>query len=204
MSAMCVSYIRILAGFAVILGVSGQYPEAFSAETAKPDMQQPFQSQKQRLDTLFASLKKTRDPDQANEIAGLIGMEWRDSGSATVNLMLQWSAEAIKQNRLPAALEFLDQAIALKPDFAEAWNQRATLHYTMKNYRKAMADITVVLKLEPRHFGAISGMASILEERGMDKQAMTALEDILAIYPADRDAQTRLNALSDKLAGNRT
>jgi tetratricopeptide (TPR) repeat protein len=204
MSAMRISYIRALAGLALIISVSGQWSEAFSADKAQSDVQQTFQTQKQNLDTLFASLKKTRDPDEAVEIASMIALESRDSGSATINLLLQWSAEAVKQNRLPAALEFLDQAVVLKPDFAESWNQRAILHYRMKNLRKAMADITVVLKLEPRHFGALLAMASILEERGMDEQAIKALESSLAVYPADRDAQTRLNALSDKRDGNRT
>jgi tetratricopeptide (TPR) repeat protein len=204
MSAMRFSYIRVLASFAVGLGVSGAPLAAFSAEPVKSGAEQPYQSPKQRLDALFDSLKKIRDSDQANEIADMIWMEWHDSGSATINLLLQWSSDAAGQNRLPAALEFLDQAIALKPEYAEAWNQRATLHYKLKNYRKAMADITVVLKLEPRHFGALAGMAAILEERGLDEQAMATLERLLAVYPAERQAQTRLNAIADKLAGNRT
>ncbi|CDZ40173.1 hypothetical protein NOJ28_11870 [Neorhizobium galegae] len=156
------------------------------------------------VDPLFDALKRERNPEKARGIASQIIADLNDSGSATVNLLMQWSATAIKEKRNAAALDFLDQVTVLDPAFAEGWNRRATLHYTMGNPRKSMADIAEVLKREPRHFGALSGMAGILTEAGKDELALKAWQDYLAVYPADRDAQEAVTKLSEKLAGNRT
>lgn len=156
------------------------------------------------VDALFDALKRERNPDKARGIASQIIADLNDSGSATVNLLMQWSATAIKEKRNAAALDFLDQVTVLDPAFAEGWNRRATLHYTMGNPRKSMADIAEVLKREPRHFGALAGMAGILTEAGKDELALKAWQDYLAVYPADRDAQEAVTKLSEKLAGNRT
>ncbi|MDQ0558799.1 tetratricopeptide (TPR) repeat protein [Rhizobium mesoamericanum] len=161
-------------------------------------------SPKQHLDQLYAQLKRERDPDKASGIADEIRAVWNDSGSATVNLLMQWADKAIQEKRTAAALDFLDQAIALRPDYAESWNRRATLNYANDNYRKSMSDIEHVLDLEPRHFGALSGMAAILTETGNDQLALKAWERFLEIYPANRSAQEQMNTLSEKLAGSRT
>ncbi|MFS8144820.1 hypothetical protein ATY78_24970 [Rhizobium sp. R635] len=161
-------------------------------------------SPKQRLDQLFSQLKRERDPEKASGIANEIRLEWSDSGSATINLLMQWADKAIEEKRNPAALDFLDEAIALKPDYAESWNRRATLNYAMGNYRKSMSDIERVLDLEPRHFGALAGLAAILSNAGNDQLALKAWQQFLNVYPAERTAQEQVNTLSEKLAGNRT
>ncbi|MBB3611160.1 tetratricopeptide (TPR) repeat protein [Rhizobium sp. BK602] len=161
-------------------------------------------SPKQQLDNLFTALKRQRDPDQANLIADQIRVELNDSGSATVNLLMQWADKAIEEKRNAAAMDFLDQVISLKPDYVEGWNRRATLNYAIGDYRKAMEDINQVLRIEPRHFGALAGMAAILGETGKDELTLKAWERFLEIYPANRAAQEQMNALSEKIAGSRT
>lgn len=156
------------------------------------------------LDRLFDTLRRTRDPAQAEETADQIRALWRQSGSPTVDLLLQWASEAIMAKRTAAALDFLDQATLLKPDFAEGFNMRATYHYANGDRRKSMADINRVLALEPRHFGALAGMAAILAESGKDALALKAWERFLAVYPANRDAQEQVQSLSEKLAGSRS
>ncbi len=156
------------------------------------------------IDRLFEALKRERNPEKARGIASQIITDLTISDSATVNLLMQWSATAIKEKRNAAALDFLDQVTLLNPAYSEGWNRRATLHYTMGDSRKSMADIAEVLKREPRHFGAIAGMAAILTESGKDQLALKAWEDYLAIYPADREAQEAISKLSEKIAGSRT
>lgn len=161
-------------------------------------------SPKQRLDDLFTALKREHDPDKAAAIANQIKLAWESSGSATVDLLMQWANQAISDKRNPAAYDFLDQVIALKPDYAEGWNRRATLNYALGDYRKSMADIEQVLRLEPRHFGALAGMAAILGENGKDQRTLEVWQRFLAIYPASRAAQQQMDQLTEKLAGNRT
>lgn len=155
------------------------------------------------LAPLFEALKRERDPQKARGIATQIATSMTDSGSPTVNLLMEWSSSAIKEKRNAAALDFLDRVTMLDPDYAEGWNRRATLHYVMGDARKSMADIAEVLKREPRHFGALAGMAAILGEAGKDELALKAWQDYLAIYPADRDAQEAVIKLSEKIAGSR-
>jgi len=154
-----------------------------------------------RLDKLFIDLKRERNEKAAERIAGQIWAEWRKSGSASVDLLLQWSNEAAEKKKFDVALDFLDQVITLQPDFAEGWNRRATVHFMMDNYAKSMADIEYTLRLEPRHFGALSGLAAILKETGRKELALDAYERTLDIYPMMRDAQSEVATLSEELAG---
>ncbi|MBU2485610.1 MAG: hypothetical protein KKG78_11040 [Alphaproteobacteria bacterium] len=155
------------------------------------------------LDTLFAELKRERDERQAKRISERIWAKWRDSGSATANLLMQWADKAMADNKNGLALDLLDQVVVLMPEYPEGWNRRATLNYTLGHHDKSMSDISRVLALEPRHFGAIAGMAAILAASGNDELELKAWEQMLEIYPANRQAQTRLGELADKLAGSR-
>ncbi len=180
-------------------------PEAAPQTSAPPaESAIPAPSTRKPLDTLFEALKRERDPEKAKGVASQIIAEMNDSGSATVNLLMQWSAEAIKEKKNAAALDFLDRVTLLDPAFTEGWNRRATLHYTMGDRRKSMADIAEVLKREPRHFGALAGLAGIFMEAEDDELALKAWERYLNVYPADRDAQEAVSKLSEKIAGNRT
>lgn len=174
-----------------------------ASETVSLDSPAASQAPK-GVDALLTELKRERDPEAANRLTEDLMETWNDSDSATVDLLMQWALTAAAEKRNAAALDFLDQAIVLKPDFVGAWNQRATLHYTMGNYKKAVSDINRVLALEPRHFGALAGLAAILSERGSEEMALKAWERYLEIYPADRQAQEIVTKLSEKLAGSRT
>lgn len=153
-----------------------------------------------RLDDLFGKLQKASNPNYAGTLAKSIWNEWFRSGSATIDLMMTWANEAYAEEQYNVALDFLDQVVVRRPDFAEGWNRRATVNYAMNNFAKAMADIQRTLEIEPRHFGAMSGMATILERTGNDEAALKAWQRALAIYPAMKSAQDAVVRLSDELA----
>lgn len=71
----------------------------------------------------------------------------------------------------------------------------------MNNFAKSMVDIEHTLELEPRHFGALAGMARIMKDRGRKELALSAYERILTIYPMMRSAQSEVATISDELAG---
>lgn len=154
------------------------------------------------LDGLFANLKRVSDPAEGRRIVGEIWAEWGDSGSATVNVLMQWATEAMEDERYGTALDLLDQVTVLKPEFPEGFNKRATLHFMMDDHAKSLADIHRVLSLEPRHFGALSGMAAIMAEAGNDRLALRAYERVLELYPSDRNAQGKLVEIEDKIEGD--
>lgn len=177
---------------------------AVKPETAKESVPGPLATGEQRLDLLFLRLKKERSTEQARGIANEIREIFTQSGSATVDFLMESSARAMNDKRYGAALDFLDQVTLLKPDYVEGWNRRATLHYLLGNYPKAMSDSARVLALEPRHLGALAGVAGILQETGHDQQALKAWENYLSHYPADREAQGQMFELMNKLAGQKT
>ena len=154
-----------------------------------------------RLDQLFTELKRERNEKAAERIAGRIWSEWNQSGSASIDLMMQWAQKATEDQKFDVALDFLDQVVTLQPDYAEGWNRRATVHFMMKNYGKSMADIDRTLQLEPRHFGALSGLAQIMAETGHKESALEAWQKVLVIYPMMRNAQNQVSTLSEELAG---
>jgi tetratricopeptide (TPR) repeat protein len=177
---------------------------AVKTQTVKESTPGPLATGEQRLDNLFLRLKKERSTEQAKGIANEIREVFTISGSATVDFLMDSSARAMNDKRYGAALDFLDQVTLLNPGYVEGWNRRATLHYLLGNYPKAMSDSARVLALEPRHLGALAGIAGILQETGHDKRALEAWETYLSFYPADREAQEQMFELMNKLAGQKT
>jgi len=154
------------------------------------------------LDGLFHILKRTRNKTRARTIEKRIWGQWQNSDNQTVNLLTGWARSATRKRQYSAALDLLDQIVTLKPDYAEGWNQRATLHFIMKNYVKSIADIERTLILEPRHFGALGGLANIQGLLGRDKDALATWYRALNIYPAMQGAQNAVMRLEEKLAGS--
>jgi tetratricopeptide (TPR) repeat protein len=193
---------RNLFALAALILVAGGFSPAFAADQSKPIEQvAPADKAEDRLDKLFADLKRERNEKAAERIAGQIWEEWFKSGSASIDLMMMWAQRAIEQQKYDVALDFLDEVITLSPTYAEGWNRRATLHFMMSNYSKSMSDIDHTLSLEPRHFGALSGMAQILKNTGKKEMALKAYQRVLDIYPMMRSAQTEVATLSEELAG---
>lgn len=156
------------------------------------------------LDRLFEKLK--RDPKQAsaNATARMIWREWAESGSKTIDLLMNWASRAMAKKQYAKAMDLLDQVIVLAPDYSEGWNRRATLHYTMNDFGRSISDIETTLALEPRHFGALSGLAAILQQIGNDEASLKTWYKVLEIYPANKQAQESVIELEEKLAGRRT
>ena len=154
-----------------------------------------------RMQRLFAELKRAGNEQAARRVSSRIQQEWSRSGSASIDLLMQWSQKAMEEKKNGVAMDFLNEVVTLAPDYAEGWNRRATLHFTLNDYARSMADIDRVLRLEPRHFGALSGLATILRNTGRKEAAMHAYERLLDIYPMMRDAQTELGRLADDMAG---
>ncbi len=156
--------------------------------------------QSNSLDSLFARLKKERHAARANLLSQKILTKWSHSGSASIDLLLGWSRKAIAENKFSVALDLLDQITTLRPGYAEGWNQRATLHFMMKNYGKSIRDIERVLALEPRHYGALSGLGLIFETLDNKKKALEAWYRVLALYPALKSAQRAVIKLEEDIS----
>ena len=194
---------RILSAFCAAILTAGAFYPAVATEPTTAAIEKPPAAAKaeNRLDTLFSELKRERNEKAAERIAGRISEAWSQSGSASIDLMMGWSKTAMDNKKFDVALDFLDQVVTMEPTYAEGWNRRATVHFMMQNYAKSMSDINHTLQIEPRHFGALSGMGQIMKNTGREELALQAWERVLDIYPMMRSAQNEVATLSEELAG---
>ncbi len=136
-----------------------------------------------RLDGLFAQLGAATSPQEARAIEEVIWRVWIDSGDRAVDALMRLGLKAMADGNLPGALGLFDAVTVQKPDFAEGWNKRATLLYVMGQLDQSALDVERTLKLEPRHFGALSGLGLIHMARQRDQAALAAFERALKIHP---------------------
>jgi tetratricopeptide (TPR) repeat protein len=135
------------------------------------------------LDELFAQLQQAPDAASAAPIEREIWARWGDSGSPTVNILLERAAAAESDGDADLAVRFLDQASDLAPDYAEPWNRRANIAYRAEDYSGAIRAIQETLRREPRHFGAMAGLGLIYEDLGQNRKALDAFRAALAVHP---------------------
>ena len=154
------------------------------------------------LDSLFVKLKRARSSDAAKSINHAIQMRWMESGSDTVDLLMQRAVSAMESKDYPLSLDLLDAVIDLRPGFAEGWNKRATVYYLIQDFGRSMGDIEQTLKLEPRHYGALSGLASIFRYLDRDRDALDLYEKTLEIHPRLKSVQKAYQVLLEKIDGN--
>jgi tetratricopeptide (TPR) repeat protein len=157
-------------------------------------------SHAQRLDELFAALAEAPEGAQ-DRIVETIGLLWARSGSASMDLLLRRGRQAIEAGDLVRAVHHLGALTDHAPDFAEGWNSRATAFYMMGEWGLALADIEQVLALEPRHFGALTGLAVILEKLDRPGDALLAWREALALNPHLDSAAKAVERLAPTVDG---
>jgi tetratricopeptide (TPR) repeat protein len=135
------------------------------------------------LDELFAELKTASSAGQAADLTEQIWSLWFNPDVPELKARMAKASVAMNVGDLPAALSLLTAIVADYPDYAEGWNQRATLYYMLANYDSSLADIDKVLALEPRHFGALSGRVLIYLKQGKRGDALRDMIAALAIDP---------------------
>jgi len=162
-----------MASLAVILAamLAGMVP-------ARADQRDPG------LPGLFERLMNAElQQDEARAIEGQIWNLWQPSGSATTDLLLSRVDMFMREQAADKAISLLNEVVSLSPEYAEGWNKRATAYYMRENYKAALMDVERTLRLEPRHFGAWSGLGTILQAMGEDARALQAYKRALKINP---------------------
>ncbi len=149
---------------------------------------------KAALDALFATLAEENAPNPG-QIQRRIAEIWSVSGSDSMDFLLSRGRAALEAEEYDKAVAHLSALITLAPDFAEAWNARATAHFLQDEFWLSVADIQQALMLEPRHFGALTGLGVILERIGEDAGALRVQREALRLNPhldGAREAVERL------------
>jgi len=153
------------------------------------------------LDSLFSELESASDAPTAASAEERIWAHWAESGSPTVDILLERAAAAERAGDTELAIRFLDQASDLAPNYAEPWNRRANIAYGAQDYAGAISAIQETLKREPRHFGALAALGLIYEELGQDRSALEAFRAALAVHPYYEAAKRGVTRLEPKVDG---
>ena len=154
-----------------------------------------------RLDELFAELHAIGDPLRALRIQQTIWGVWTESGSETVDLLLGKGTQAMAQGEFDKALALFNSVIEIAPEFAEGWNKRATLYYLMGWHEASIQDIDRTLNLEPRHFGALSGLGLVNLALDRLDDALQAFERALEANPHMPNARDHIELLGKHIRG---
>ena len=157
-----------------------------------------------RLPGLFAQLQAAPSAEAAQPLAAQIWGIWMQAGDPAADQLMATGLSAMNAGDYRSALETFGQLVEDKPAFAEGWNKRATLLYLLGRYRESVADIAKVLALEPRHFGALSGLALCDEQLGKDADALQALRRTAAVFPEMPGLKKRIKELATKVEGEPT
>ena len=148
-----------------------------------------------RLDVLFAELKSAKTMADVAGIEAQIWYLWSLSNDAAVDRILAGGTAAMARRQFTAALTSFNTVIEMKPDFAEGWNKRATLYYLTGEFDRSIADVERTLALEPRHFGALSGLGLINMALERPAEALAAFEAALAVHPHMPNAKNMIKRL---------
>lgn len=135
------------------------------------------------LDELFAQLAASHSAEEADDVSRQIWTYWLSPTDPDLADQMQRVRTALGVGDLSAALAILNAVVENYPDYAEGWNQRATIYYMLDNFEGSLADIDKVLALEPRHFGALSGRVLIYLKQGKRSEALRDMVAALAIHP---------------------
>jgi tetratricopeptide (TPR) repeat protein len=137
----------------------------------------------ERLDTLFGLLHETENRKVGEQITRQIWIIWREVDNENADTLMDKGIRDMRLQRYDQALITFNKVVKIAPTYAEGWNKRATLLFLMDDYVGSVADIKRTLALEPRHFGAWSGLGLIYTRLDNDAAALRAFEQALEVNP---------------------
>ena len=160
------------------------------------------EERKIELDKLFDQLKNTKNLSSAKIVENKILEIWLihpsdDRRGSRLTELLNQGSRLMNMRQFSKAYEIFTQIIVVDPDWAEAWNKRATVLYSMGQYQSSLGDIKITLSLEPRHFGALSGQALNYIELNQYEKAIKSYKDAQKIYPIMDGAKKMIPELKE-------
>ena len=111
--------------------------------------------------------------------------------------------ELMSAQRLAEAVDVFGEVIRRAPGFAEGWNKRATVYYLMGALDRSLADCEEVIRLNPIHFGALSGFGLIYLQKDDPARAAEYFERALAVNPGLDQVRAALEEIRALLAERR-
>ena len=152
-----------------------------------------------RLNNLFDQLFLSNNNMEVSLILSKIWDIWAIAESEKTQIIFNDANELMERGKFENAIDLFSKVIDESPDFAEGWNKRATVYFLLGDLNKSISDIEETLSLEPRHFGALDGLAEIYLLKDDLLSAAATYKKILEIIPSSKKSQDRLKLINDLL-----
>ena len=136
-----------------------------------------------RLDELFSLLKVSNKDIEIDNLVANIWEIWLETNDPFIENDFRQGLTFMQNGQIHASIMFFTKVIKKNPDFAEAWNKRATAYYLIGNFESSIQDIYQTLRLEPRHFGAMDGLSLILIYEKKYNETVGVYNKMLKIFP---------------------
>ena len=150
------------------------------------------------LNKLFNQLKNNSNASMAFEVEMKIWNIWSTHPSQeNLTQLLANGSNLMTQHKLNKAYETFSKVISLDPNWAEGWNKRATVLYMLGRHEESQEDINEVLKLEKRHFGALSGQGLVQIELKNYDRAINSYKEVQKIYPSMQSPKIMIPQLKE-------
>lgn len=187
---------RALLAVLLLAGPAAVAPAAWGA----PPPGNPAMA-KEATDRLLDDLKVAADAQAAAQLEANILNIWLDATSPAARLLVTRGLRDLQAGADAEAVADFDALVALEPDLAESYHERAAARFAAGNSDGAIADIEQTLRREPRHFAAFALLSRIAEKRGNWRGAYEAWQRVLAIDPKTPHGEERLKTLRQKALG---
>jgi len=179
---------RLLSVFLLLAGL-------FGAPSVVADQTDP------QLDNLFNILQSSDEHLELRAAESLIWSTWNHHDNAEYKKLMRMGTRSMDAGQFEQAIGIFSSLIQKAPDFAEAWNKRATIYFMIGDYSLSIEDVDRTLALEPRHFGALSGLGQIELLRGNGDAALNAFERALEVHPKLPGIGRLIKKLEDDVRG---
>jgi Flp pilus assembly protein TadD len=111
----------------------------------------------------------------------------------------QLGVAALQQGRLDAAVDLIQRAIAMSPDYAEAYGNLGNILTAQGKIHEAIAAYQKVIAINPKLPEAHSNLGNALRENGQLTEAIAACRQAIALQPRFAKAHGNLaNALKEQ------
>ena len=155
---------------------------------------------KKEIDKLFVQLKSALNFENSKKIEDKIWNLWTTHPTKNnLTKLLADGSSAMMDNKLDAAYDKFTEVIELDPNWAEAWNKRATVLYLMGKYELSQADIDKVLLIEKRHFGALTGQGLVQTALKNYQKAIDSYIEALKVHPFMKSPMIMIEKLQIEL-----
>ena len=155
----------------------------------------PGNERRAALDKLLGTLKTAPSEEIAGPLEQQIRQLWLNAGTPAVTLLMSRGLREMKADAHQDAIEDFSAAVALDPDLAEAYHQRAVARFAAGDTQGAVADIQATLQHEPRSFAAFQTLAAIAEASKNWKGAYEAWQKVMEFDPKTPGGEERLKDL---------